>query len=103
MSRGTANADGVIASGHGHFTHAVKVWRPDFTQIVEVTDFLTNDEVQYWSQCDLYLARSEVSCLYLTRFRMRYFLRGVFLGDFVDEQEWQWDIRKEADHGMVAD
>ena len=41
--------------------------------------------------------------IYLTRFRMRCFLRGVFLGDFVDEQEWQWDIRKEADHGMVAD
>ena len=53
MSRGTANADGVIGTGHGHFTHAVKVWRPDFSWIGEVSDFLNNDDVQYWSPCDL--------------------------------------------------
>lgn len=57
-SRGTANADGVIATGHGHFTHAVKVWRLVFTQIGEVTDFLNIDEVQFWSPCDLHTGSS---------------------------------------------
>lgn len=57
-SRGTANAAGVIATAHGHFTHAVKIWQPDFTRIGEVADFLNNDEVQYWSPCDLHAGSS---------------------------------------------
>jgi hypothetical protein len=53
MSRGTANANGVIGTAHGHFTHAVKTWRSDFTEIGAVNDFLNNDQVQYWSPCDV--------------------------------------------------
>jgi len=41
----TADADGLIASSNGHFSHQVAIYDPEFRKVNAVTDFLVNDQV----------------------------------------------------------
>ena len=48
-----ANDRGVFATANAHFSHSLNVWKPDFTKIGSVTDFLNNDTVQWNSPYDV--------------------------------------------------
>ena len=53
LTAATANADGVIATGNGHFNHSVNLWSPKFERLGAVSDFLNNDKVQYFAPSDV--------------------------------------------------
>jgi hypothetical protein len=48
-----ANADGVIATANGHFSHSVNLWSPAFEPLGGVNDFLNNDQVEYFAPADV--------------------------------------------------
>ena len=45
INNATADANGLIASSNGHFSHQVTFYDKDFQKINTVTDFLVNDQV----------------------------------------------------------
>jgi hypothetical protein len=49
----TANADGIIATANAHFSHSVNVCSPKFEKLGTVSDFLNNDQVEYFSPSDV--------------------------------------------------
>ena len=53
LTAATANSDGVIATGNGHFNHSVNLWSPKFERLGAVSDFLNNDKVQYFAPSDV--------------------------------------------------
>jgi hypothetical protein len=53
LTAATANADGVIATGNAHFNHSVNLWSPKFERLGGVSDFLNNDEVEYFAPGDV--------------------------------------------------
>ncbi len=59
LSRVSANRDGLIGTGHAHFSHSLSVWRPDFTPIGTANDFLNSDAVQWHAPCDVQAGQQE--------------------------------------------
>ena len=53
LTAATANADGVIATGNAHFNHSVNLWSPKFERLGGVSDFLNNDQVEYFAPSDV--------------------------------------------------
>ena len=53
-----ANADGIIGVAHGHFQHSVRTYRPDFSFIGAVADFLNDDIVGWQAPTDVQVGAS---------------------------------------------
>ena len=48
-----ANVNGIMASANAHFIMAVNLWSPNFENIGRVGDFLNNDQMEWFSPCDV--------------------------------------------------
>jgi outer membrane protein assembly factor BamB len=53
LTAATANARGVVATGNAHFSHSVNFWSPKFERLGAVSDFLNNDQVEYFAPGDV--------------------------------------------------
>jgi outer membrane protein assembly factor BamB len=53
LTAATADGKGVIATSKAHFSHSVNLWSPKFEKLGAVTDFLNNDQVEYFAPSDV--------------------------------------------------
>ena len=54
----TANADGILATSNAHFAHSVNLYKPDFSKLAAVSDFLVSDQVGWDAPADVEVGAS---------------------------------------------